>query len=219
MTDESGRRFADVVVIGAGQAGLSAAYHLQRRRFSSALEEGPGRSFIVLDQEDGPGGAWRHRWDSLVVGTVNGIHDLPGMAQPDPEDWERSNVVLPRYFGDFERKFDLPILRPVRVQSVERVDDDAHGMLAVHTDQGDWTTRAIINATGTWRRPLALLPGTRQLRGPAVAHRRLRQRRGVPGSARGRGGWRDLGGAAPGGDLEGHHQHLGDPPGADLARG
>lgn len=153
MTDESGRRFADVVVIGAGQAGLSAAYHLQRRRFSSALAEGPGRSFIVLDQEDGPGGAWRHRWDSLVVGTVNGIHDLPGMAQPDPEDWERSNVVLPRYFGDFERKFDLPILRPVRVQSVERVDDDAHGMLAVHTDHGDWTTRAIINATGTWRRP------------------------------------------------------------------
>jgi FAD dependent oxidoreductase len=45
-------RSAPVVVIGAGQAGLSAAYHLQRR----------GLQYVVLDGEDGPGGAWLHRW-------------------------------------------------------------------------------------------------------------------------------------------------------------
>ena len=66
-------RSADVVVIGAGQAGLSAAYHLQRRGLipaGTAPEHldpaaGPARSYIVLDAEDGPGGAWRHRWKSL----------------------------------------------------------------------------------------------------------------------------------------------------------
>ena len=83
-------RSADVVVIGAGQAGLSAAYHLQRRGLVPAgtARERPGsrsrsgRSYIVLDAEDGPGGAWRHRWKSLLMATVNGISDLPGIPQP-----------------------------------------------------------------------------------------------------------------------------------------
>ena len=61
-------RSAAVAVIGAGQAGLSAAYHLRRQ----------GLEYVVLDGEDGPGGAWRHRWRSLRMGTVNGIFDLPG---------------------------------------------------------------------------------------------------------------------------------------------
>ncbi|MCB0885146.1 MAG: NAD(P)-binding protein, partial [Propionibacteriaceae bacterium] len=68
-----------MVVIGAGQAGLAAAYHLLRRGFVSALDfPEAGRSFVVLDHETGPGGAWRHRWESLTMATVNGIFDLPG---------------------------------------------------------------------------------------------------------------------------------------------
>jgi len=135
-------RTADVVVIGAGQAGLSAAYHLQRRGFRSALTG-----------EEGPGGAWRHRWDSLRMATVNGIHDLPGMEQPPPDAAEPSNSALPRYFAEYEERFDLPVLRPVRVESVERVDADPLGPLRVRTGRGTWLTRAVVNATGTWGRP------------------------------------------------------------------
>ncbi|WP_152189104.1 NAD(P)-binding domain-containing protein [Georgenia satyanarayanai] len=145
-------RTADVVVIGAGQAGLSAAYHLQRRGYRSALEEHP-RSFVVLDGEEGPGGAWRHRWDSLRMATVNGIHDLPGMEQDPPDDCEPSNAALPRYFAQYEERFDLPVERPVRVESVDRADDDPRGALRVRTDRGTWVARAVINATGTWQRP------------------------------------------------------------------
>src|SRR5699024_6003181 len=66
-------RTADVVVIGAGQAGLSAAYHLRHRGFRPASDPADGApSFLVLDAEHGPGGAWRHRWDSLTMATVNG---------------------------------------------------------------------------------------------------------------------------------------------------
>src|SRR5699024_12681465 len=64
----------DIAVIGAGQAGLSSAYHLDRQ----GLE--PGRGFVVLDQSEDPGGAWQYRWPSLTLTTVNGIHDLPGMS-------------------------------------------------------------------------------------------------------------------------------------------
>src|SRR5699024_7583934 len=68
------------IIIGAGQAGLAAAHELLRRGLT------PGEDFLVLDANDGPGGAWRHRWDSLTLGTVPGIADLPGlpMNRPDP---------------------------------------------------------------------------------------------------------------------------------------
>lgn len=145
-------RVADVVVIGAGQAGLSAAYHLQRRGYGSALAT-DASSFVVLDGEEGPGGAWRHRWDSLRMATVNGIHDLPGMEQAPPDAQEPSNTALPRYFAEYEERFDLPVIRPVRVESVERADDDPRGPLRVRTDRGTWLAGAVVNATGTWQRP------------------------------------------------------------------
>jgi cation diffusion facilitator CzcD-associated flavoprotein CzcO len=59
-----------VAVVGAGQAGLSAAYHLRRR----------GLGYVVLDGENGPGGAWRHRWRSLPMATERDLRP-PGPAQ------------------------------------------------------------------------------------------------------------------------------------------
>ena len=166
VSEERGSsRQADVVIIGAGQAGLSAAYHLRRRGYHSALEGGE-RTFVVLDAEDGPGGAWRHRWDSLRMDTVNGIHDLPGMEQPPPNPAEPANTALPRYFSRYEDHLELPVLRPVRVARVERADGRPRGPVLVHSDAGTWQARAVINATGTWRRPYwPTYPGQRTFRG------------------------------------------------------
>jgi cation diffusion facilitator CzcD-associated flavoprotein CzcO len=164
--------FADVVVIGAGQAGLSAAYHLQRRGFVPAAgDSAPDRAldspgYSVLDAEAGPGGAWRHRWRSLRMSTVNGIHDLPGIPKPDVDPSEPSSEMLPRYFGEYESTLDLAVLRPVKVASVRRVDDDPAGRLLIETNRGAWSARAVINATGTWTRPLwPSYPGQRDFAG------------------------------------------------------
>ncbi|HAG60610.1 MAG TPA: pyridine nucleotide-disulfide oxidoreductase [Arthrobacter bacterium] len=146
----------DVVVVGAGQAGLSAAYHLQRR----------GLEYTVLDAEEGPGGAWRHRWKSLVMATVNGISDLPGIAKPDVDPAEPSSEFLSRYFAGYERELGIEVLRPVKVTSVAREDADAAGRLRISTDRGDWSAKAVINATGTWTRPFwPIYPGRATFRG------------------------------------------------------
>ena len=150
-------RDVDVLVIGAGQAGLSAAWGLARQGFE------PETGFVVLDGDDAAGGAWQHRWPSLTVGTTHRVHDLPGLAfEPEAGNLRASDVV-PAYFAEYERRFDLPVHRPVRVGSVSRTDD--HRFL-VRTDTGDWTARAVVNATGTWTRPFVpRYPGQELFRG------------------------------------------------------
>jgi cation diffusion facilitator CzcD-associated flavoprotein CzcO len=160
-------RSADVLVIGAGQAGLSAAYHLARRGFLSAgSETDSSLTYAVLDAEEGPGGAWRHRWKSLLMATVNGISDLPGIPQPEVDPAEPSSAFLTRYFDAYERQLGLAIERPVRATAVSREDDAPAGRLRVGTSDGAWSVRAVINATGTWTRPFwPIYPGRSTFKG------------------------------------------------------
>lgn len=158
----------DVVVIGAGQAGLSAAYHLRRRGFTplSQATDADADTFVVLDADDQAGGAWQHRWASLRMATVNGIHELPGHAVPPADPQASSRDVLPAYFADYEERFALDVLRPVVVRAVRRADDDPDGRLIVESDRGAWAARHVINATGTWTRPFwPRYPGQSSFRG------------------------------------------------------
>src|SRR5699024_4847429 len=112
---------ATVAEIGAGQAGLSAAYHLARRGFVSALDASStaadSRSdaadsdssgsdtcgtFIVFDAEESAGGAWRHRQESLTMAAVNGIFDLPGMEQSQIKKTTPAREAVPDYFTAYE---------------------------------------------------------------------------------------------------------------------
>lgn len=134
----------DVVVIGAGQAGLSSAYFLRRAGFE------PGAGHVVLDGDRAPGGAWQHRWPTLRMETVNGIFDLPGMAFDPPSPQERASVAVPRYFAAFEERFQLAVHRPATVRAVRYGPGDR---LLVETGDQTWAARAVINATGTWTKP------------------------------------------------------------------
>lgn len=128
----------DSIVIGAGQAGLSASYHLTRL----------GISHVVLDSDAEPGGAWQHRWDALTMRDVHGVAELPGDTPP-PRDGQRANVVVPAYFAAYERAHVLPIIRPV---TVDRVDDE-DGVLVTRAGEREWRSRTLVNATGTWTHP------------------------------------------------------------------
>ncbi|MEU0190851.1 NAD(P)-binding domain-containing protein [Streptomyces afghaniensis] len=150
-------REVEVVVIGAGQAGLAGAYHLRRAGFE------PDRDFVVLDHSPGPGGAWQFRWPSLTYGKVHGMHALPGMELTDADPARPSAEVIGDYFDRYERTFDLRVRRPVDVRAVR----EGHGgRLLVETSRGVWSTRALINATGTWDRPFwPRYPGQETFRG------------------------------------------------------
>ncbi|NPC96002.1 NAD(P)-binding domain-containing protein [Nocardioides sp. zg-DK7169] len=140
-TDPTGQVW-DAVVVGAGQAGLSASYHLTRL----------GVAHVVLDADAAPGGAWQHRWDSLTMRDVHGVAALPD-AEALPESDERANVAVPAYFARYEAAHDLPVVRPVQVRQVRPLDADPAGLLEVEAPEGAWRTRTLVSATGTWTRP------------------------------------------------------------------
>lgn len=153
----------DVVIIGAGQAGLSAAHGLRQ------LGLAPGRGFAVLDRAEQPGGAWQYRWPSLTLSTVNRIHDLPGLPFADVLEGDGTTVpartAVPKYFSAYERAFDLQVLRPVSVQAVH----DRGDRLRIETDRGNFSARGLINATGTWERPyIPAYPGADLFRGRQI---------------------------------------------------
>jgi cation diffusion facilitator CzcD-associated flavoprotein CzcO len=144
----------DSVVIGAGQAGLAASYFLRQR----------GIDHVVLDANPRPGGAWQHRWASLGMTDVHGVADLPGSTAPDRSALA-ANVVVPDYFDDYERRHDLPVVRPVRVDRVESAGD----LLVVRAGERTWDARTLVNASGTWTRPFVpFYPGIASFAGEQV---------------------------------------------------
>ncbi|QHC02203.1 NAD(P)-binding domain-containing protein [Epidermidibacterium keratini] len=136
-------RVHDAAVIGAGQAGLSTSYHLTRL----------GIEHVVLDANTRAGGAWQHRWDELSMADVHRVADLPGEPRASDDPNERANDAIPRYFADYERKYELPVMRPVDVRRVRRED----GLFVIEstTESGpqQWHARTLVNAAGTWTRP------------------------------------------------------------------
>lgn len=160
------------MVVGAGQAGLSAAYHL--RNVSTRIGRPRRDGIIVLDSNPGPGGAWQHRWPTLTVADVHGIYRLPDtetdLAVADLAPSERASTAIPAYFADYERRAGIHVERPVQVTSVhDSLPGARDGLLDVDTDAGGWRTATIVNATGTWTRPfLPTYPGLETFRGRNV---------------------------------------------------
>ncbi len=146
-----------MTVIGAGQAGLGAAYYLRRAGLTAPDD------FVVLDHAPHAGGAWQFRWPTLTFRTVNGIFKLPGLDVPDVDVDTPVAGVISDYFRRYEEEFELRVRRPVSVRSVRGLPD---GLLEIDTDVGRWRSGAIINATGTWERPFwPYYPGFGDFRG------------------------------------------------------
>jgi putative flavoprotein involved in K+ transport len=136
-----------VVVIGGGQSGLAAGYHLRRL----------GLDFVILDARTEPGGAWQHTWDSLRLFSPAAYSSLPGWFMPPRAGAEYPDAAhVVAYLRDYEKRYELPVHRPVRVLGVHRDGE----LLRVQSDSGTWHAGAVISATGTWWRPfLPAVPG------------------------------------------------------------
>ncbi|MBP1135153.1 putative flavoprotein involved in K+ transport [Arthrobacter sp. PvP023] len=124
----------DVVVLGAGQAGLAAGYHLSRT----------GLRFVILEQAPRIGDVWRARWDSLRLFTPAQRVGLPGLAFLAARNTCPSKDEFADYLEAYARKFSLPVRTGVQVLSVGATGTG----FAVTTTGGVLHARNVIAAVG-----------------------------------------------------------------------
>jgi len=129
----------DVVVIGAGQAGLSVGYHLARRQLR----------FAILDAADRIGDSWRNRWDSLRLFTPARYDGLDGMRFPASASSFPTKDEMADYLEDYAARFSLPVFSGTRVDrlSFER------GRYLLDTTRGSISANQVVVAMSNYQSP------------------------------------------------------------------
>jgi putative flavoprotein involved in K+ transport len=159
----SGVEHFETVIVGAGQAGLATAHHLQQL----------GRECVVLDAEARVGDNWRNQWDSLRLFTPAWADGLPGLPFPGP----RWSMPTKDQFADYLESYAAHSSLPVRLRTgVERLTSGGPSGYVLTTVDRATGRRTVIEAdnvvvaTGTFgRTPFVpdfadqLDPGIRQL--------------------------------------------------------
>jgi len=128
-----------VVVVGAGQAGLSVSHEL------TAL----GVEHLVLERGR-VGNTWRGRWDTFCLVTPNWSVQLPGGQYEgiEPDAYmPRDDIV--RHLERYARSFSAPVREGVEVRSIDR----AQGGFTLRTAEGDIATDIVVLTTGAYQRP------------------------------------------------------------------
>lgn len=151
------------VVVGGGQAGLAASYHLKSR----SIEH-------ILLERGSLGESWRtQRWESFVLNTPNSLSSLPGMPfHPNKANAFESVAAVRSYFGSYAAKYELPVRTGVKVLSVT---SDGTRFL-VETTTGAWAARSVVIASGGQNVPrlppyaARLAPGILGLHSAAYRH-------------------------------------------------
>lgn len=149
----------DVVVIGAGQAGLAAGYHLRMR----------GHDLVVLEANERVGDTWRKRYDSLKLYSPAGGDALPGMPFPLPRRAFPTGHQMADYLEAYAAQQAIPVRTRTRVAWLDTPTGGDGGTFSMATDRGDFSADQVIVATGPFRHPRTpdfaadLDPGIRQL--------------------------------------------------------
>jgi putative flavoprotein involved in K+ transport len=148
----------DTLIIGAGQAGLSAGYHLARQ----------GMTFLILDADARVGDHWRQQYDSLRLYSPAKFDGLPGMRFPASSYHFPTGREMGDYLEAYAMKFQLPVVSATRVDRVQPADGPDGGYVVTAGDRR-FAAAQVIVASGAFNRPHVpdfarqLDPGIRQL--------------------------------------------------------
>ena len=135
----------DVIVIGAGQAGLAAGYFLKKE----------GLDFVILEATE-IGGSWSDYYESLHLFTPAKYSSLPGLPFPgDPERYPSRNEMT-EYLQAYAAQFELPVQTNTQVITVEKEST----VFVVNTSNGTYRARSIIVSAGPFNEPyIPPIPG------------------------------------------------------------
>jgi len=128
----------DVIIVGAGQSGLSVGYHFAQR----------GLRFAILDANARVGDTWRNRWDSLRLFTAARFDGLVGMPFPAGRYSFPTKDEMADYLESYAKRFDLPILSGVRVERLSREGD----LYVLEAGERVFTAAQVVVAMATYQK-------------------------------------------------------------------
>ncbi|WP_088104089.1 flavin-containing monooxygenase [Halalkalibacter urbisdiaboli] len=130
----------DVIVIGAGQAGIVTGYYLRKL----------DKHFLILDKNKEIGDSWAKRYDSLTLFTPRAYSSLPEISLPGDKDGYPNKDEIANYLKNYVETFSLPVLMKTEVLSVRQVKMN---QFMVVTNKGEYLSRNIVIATGPFQKP------------------------------------------------------------------
>ena len=129
----------ETAIIGGGQAGLAAAYHLKRK----------GRPAVVLDAGERIGDSWRKRWDSLRLFTPAKYDGLPGWRFPARRWSFPTKDEMADYLEAYAARFELDVRTQIKVDRLSK----ENGRFVIGSGSRLFTADNVIVATGSHRVP------------------------------------------------------------------
>jgi putative flavoprotein involved in K+ transport len=133
----------EAVVIGAGQAGLAAGYHLDRH----------GIDFAVLEASRRVGDVWRERYDSLRLYSPARYDALPGLPFPLARSAFPTGRQMADYLEAYADHHRLPVQTGVRIDRVRASNEAGGGGYVISAGDRRFAANQVIVATGAFQRP------------------------------------------------------------------
>ncbi|GIP44061.1 putative oxidoreductase CzcO [Paenibacillus sp. J45TS6] len=129
----------DVLVIGAGQAGLATGYYLKQA----------GLRFLIVEAANSIGDSWRHRYDSLHLFTPRIYDELPGMEMEGERNGLPSKDEIADYLESYANNIDLPIKLKCPAKRLWKEGE----IFKIETSEGTIEAHNIIVSTGPFQVP------------------------------------------------------------------
>lgn len=127
----------DVLIIGAGQAGLAAGYYLKQS----------GMRFLIVDAASSVGHSWRNRYDSLHLFTPRMYDGLPGKPLKGDRNGLPDKDEIADYLENYAQQMELPVQMNCKVVRLSKAEE----VFYAETTQGRIEARNVIAATGPFQ--------------------------------------------------------------------
>ncbi|HHT7237285.1 MULTISPECIES: flavin-containing monooxygenase [Bacillus] len=129
----------DIIIVGAGQAGLTIGYYLKQA----------GYSFLLLEAGNRIGDSWRNRYDSLQLFTPREYSSLPGMILKGEGNEFPSKDEIATYLEEYATYFKLPVQLQTEVLKIKKEKE----IFELHTPTEILHSKKVIIASGGFQQP------------------------------------------------------------------
>jgi len=129
----------DLIIIGAGQAGLTMGYYLKQE----------GYNFLLLEAGNRIGDSWRNRYNSLQLFTPREYSSLPGMVVKGEGNGFPCKDEMATYLEEYARYFTLPVQLQTEVLKIKKEND----IFELHTPTEILQSKKVVIATGGFQQP------------------------------------------------------------------